>query len=68
MLRSLLMASVLAVIPMHGHANPTTKTWEVETEEMDFLDLVDDDCNMLIQAQGIDAVNSEARARGLVFS
>ncbi|WP_392347725.1 hypothetical protein [Parasynechococcus sp.] len=37
MLRSLLVACVLAVVPLHGHANPTMKTEEVETEEMDFL-------------------------------
>ena len=36
MLRSLLMACVLMVVPLQGHANPTA-----ETEEMDFLDLVD---------------------------
>ena len=36
MLRSLLMACVLVVVPLQGHANPTA-----ETEEMDFLDLVD---------------------------
>ena len=36
MLRSLMVASVLMVVPLQGHANPTA-----ETEEMDFLDLVD---------------------------
>ena len=59
MLRSLLMACVLVVVPLQGHANPTA-----ETEEMDFLDLVDGEGNVLIQAQGVDA---EARAQGLAF-
>ena len=45
MLRSLLMACVLVVVPLQGHANPTA-----ETEEMDFLDLVDGEGNVLIQA------------------
>ena len=62
MLRSLMVACMLAVVPLHGHANPTA-----ETDEMDFLDLVDGEGNMLIQAQGVDAVNAEARAQGLVF-
>ena len=62
MLRSLMVACVLAVVPLHGHANPTA-----ETDEMDFLDLVDGEGNVLIQAQGVDAVNAEARAQGLVF-
>ena len=62
MLRFLLMACVVAVAPLQGHANPTA-----ETKEMDFLDLVDCEGNVLIQAQGVDAVNAEARAQGLVF-
>ena len=32
---------------------------------MDFLDMVDGEGNVLIQAQGVDAVNAEARAQGL---
>ena len=64
MLRSLLMACVLVVVPLFGHANPTAET---ETEEMDFLDLVDGEGNVLIQARGVDAVNAEARAQGLAF-
>ena len=32
MLRSLLMACVLVVVPLHGYANPTA-----ETKEMGFL-------------------------------
>ena len=63
MLRSLLMACVLVVVPLHGYANPTA-----ETEEMDFLDLVDGEGNVLIQARGVDAVNAEARAQSLVFT
>ena len=62
MLRSFLMACVLVVVPLFGHANPTA-----ETEEMDFLDLVDGEGNVLIQARGVDAVNAEARAQGLAF-
>ena len=62
MLRSLMVACVLAVVPLHGHANPTA-----EPDEMDFLDLVDGERNVLIEAQGVDAVNAEARAQGLVL-
>tara|TARA_B100002051_G_scaffold139769_1_gene132761 strand:+ start:692 stop:961 length:270 start_codon:yes stop_codon:yes gene_type:complete len=62
MLRFLLMACVVAVVPLQGHANPA-----IETKEMDFLDLVDSEGNVLIQAKGVDAVNAEARAQGLAF-
>ena len=62
MLRSLMVACVLAVAPLQGPANPTA-----ETDEMDFLDLVDGEGNVLIQAPGVDAVNAEARAQGLAF-
>ena len=62
MLRFLLMACVVAVLPLHANANPTT-----ETQENDFLDLVDGEGNVLIQGQGVDAVNAEARAQGLAF-
>ena len=62
MLRFLLMACVVAVLPLQVHANPTT-----ETQENDFLDLVDGEGNVLIQAKGVDAVNAEARAQGLAF-
>jgi len=62
MLRSLLMACVLVVVPLFGHANPTAET---ETEEMEFLDLVDGEGNVRIQARGV--VNAEARAQGLTF-
>ena len=62
MLRSFLMACVLVVVPLLGHANPTA-----ETKEMDFLDLVDGEGNVLIQARGVDAFNAEARAQGLAF-
>ena len=34
---------------------------------MDFLEMVDGESNVLIQAQGVDAVNGEARAQGLAF-
>ena len=46
MLRFLLMACVVAVVPLQGHANPTA-----ETEEMAFLDLVEGEGNVLIQAK-----------------
>ena len=62
MLRSLLMACLLVVVPLQGHANPTA-----EPEEMDFLDLVDGEGNVLIQARGVDAVNAEARTQSLAF-
>ena len=62
MLRSLMVACVLVVVPLLGHANPTA-----ETEEMDFLDILDGEGNVLIQAQGVDAVNAEAWAEGLAF-
>ena len=62
MLRFLLMACVAVVLPLQVHANPTT-----ETQENDFLDLVDGEGNVLIQGQGVDAVNAEARAQGLAF-
>ncbi len=62
MLRFLLIVCVVAVVPLHGHANPTE-----ETKENDFLDLVDGDGNVLIQARGVDAVNAEARSQGLSF-
>ncbi|WP_006849970.1 hypothetical protein [Synechococcus sp. WH 8109] len=64
MLRSLMVACVQAVVPLLGHANPTAET---ETEGMDFLDLVDGEGNVLIQAHGVDAVNAEARAQILAF-
>ena len=48
MLRSLLMACVLVVVPLQGHANLTA-----ETEEIGFLDLVDGEGNVLIQAQAL---------------
>ena len=62
MLRFLVIACVVAVVPLQVHANPTT-----ETQENDFLDLVDGEGNVLIQGQGVDAVNAEARAQGLAF-
>ena len=62
MLRFLLIACLVAVVPLHGRANPTA-----EIEENDFLDLVDSDGNVLIQAQGVDAVNAEARSQGLAL-
>ena len=62
MLRFLLIVCVVAVVPLHGHANPTE-----ETKENDFLDLVDGDGNVLIQARGVAAVNAEARSQGLSF-
>ena len=62
MLRFLLIACVVAIVPLQGHANPTE-----EIEVNDSLDLVDSDGNVQIQAQGVDAVNAEARSQGLAF-
>ena len=62
MLRSLMVACVLAVVPLLGHATPTA-----EIDEMNFLDMVDNEGKMLIQAQAVDAVNAEARAQDLAF-
>ena len=62
MLRFLLMACVAVVLPLQVHANPTA-----ETQENDFLDLVDGEGNVLIQGRGVDAVNAEAKAQGLAF-
>ena len=56
MLRYLMVTCVPMVVPLQGHANPTA-----ETDEMDFLDLVNGEGNVLVQAQGVDAVNAEAR-------
>ena len=62
MFRFLLMACVVAVAPLQGHANPTA-----ETEEMDFLDLVDGEAYVLIQDKGVDALNAEDQAQGMAF-
>ena len=62
MLRFVLFACVVAVLPLQAHAIPTT-----ETQENDFLDLVDGEGNVLIQARGVDAVNAEAMTQGLAF-
>ena len=64
MLRSLMVACLLVVVPLQGQSNPKA---EIETEEIDFLDMVDGEGNVLIQAQGVDAVNAKARAQGLAF-
>ena len=64
MLRFVLIACVgAAVPPPHSHAFPTAKI-----KENDFLDLVDGEGNVLIQARGVDAVNAEARTQGLEFA
>ena len=62
MLRFVLFACVVAVHPRQAHAIPTP-----ETQENGFLDLVDGEGNVLIQARGVDAVNAEARTQGLAF-
>ena len=61
-LRFVLIACVVAILPLQAHANPTT-----ETQENDFLDLVDSEGNVLVQGRGVDAVNAEAKAQGLAF-
>ena len=62
MLRFMLMTCVVVIVPLQGHANPTA-----ETQENDFLDLVDGEGNVLIQGRGVDEVNAEAKAQGLAF-
>ena len=62
MLRYLFIACVVAVVPLQGHANPTA-----ETKEMDFLDLVDGESDVLIQAQGVDAVNAQRGPKAWPF-
>ena len=62
MLRYFLIACVVALVPINSHANPT-----IEVKENDFLDLVDGEGNVLIQARGVEAVNAEARRQGLKF-
>ena len=59
--RFLLIACVVAAIPPRPRYS-TAEIWENE-----FLDLVDSDVNLLIKAQGVDAVNAEARSQGLAF-
>ena len=61
-LRFVLIACVVAILPLQAHANPVT-----ETQENDFLDLVDSESNVLIQGRGVDAVNTEAEAQDLAF-
>ena len=60
MLRSLLIATVAALLPAQVMANPGQ-----ETKENDFLDLVDGKNNVLVQGRGVDDVNAKARAQGL---
>ena len=62
MLRLFIALGCSAALPLTALANPTA-----ETKENDFLDLVDGEGNVLIQGQGVDAVNAEARAQGLAF-
>ena len=62
MLRYFLIACLVAFVPNDSHANPT-----IEVKENDFLDLVDGEGNVLIQARGVEAVNAEARNQGLKF-
>ena len=62
MLRFVLFACVVAAVHLQSHALPTA-----EIEENDFLDLVDGEGNVLIQARGVDAVNADARTQGLAF-
>ena len=62
MMRYLLIASAILMLPLGAHANPTT-----ETKENDFLDLVDGKGNVLVQGKGVSGVNAKARAKGLKF-
>ena len=61
-LRFVLIACVAAILPLQAHANSTT-----ETQENNFLDLVDIEGNVLIQGRCVDAVNADAKAQGLAF-
>ena len=60
MLRLLFIAVLAGFVPMTARANPHR-----EMTENDFLDLVDDSDNVLIQARGVDAVDAKARDQGL---
>ena len=62
MLRFVLFACVVAAVPLQSHAFP-----KAETKENDFLNIVDGEGKMLIQARRVDAVNAEARTQGLAF-
>lgn len=62
MFYSTLLLSGLLFLPTLAIANPTG-----ETKENDFLDLVDGEGNVLVQATGVDGVNAKARAQGLKF-
>jgi len=61
-IRSLLIATIAVLLPAQAMANPGQ-----ETEENDFLDLVDGDNNVFVQGIGVDDVNTKARAQGLKF-
>ena len=63
MMRCLLIASTILMLPLGANANPTT-----ETKENDFLDLVDGKGNVLVQRKGDNDVNDKARAEGLKFT
>ena len=62
MLRSLLIATVAALLPAQAMANPGQ-----ETKENDFLDLVDGKNIVLVQGRGVDDVNAKAQEQGLAF-
>ena len=59
MFRSLLIATVAALLPTQAMANPGQ-----ETKENDFLDLVDGKNNVLVQGRGVDDVNAKAPGAG----
>ena len=53
---------MLLVVPLQGHANPTS-----ETEEMDFLDVVDSEGNVLIQAEALMQLTPKPRPKAWPF-
>ena len=62
MFRLLVIVSEATLIRTFGLANPI-----LETEENNFLDLVDGEGNVLVQGQCVADVNSQARAQRLKF-
>ena len=60
MLRSLMVACVLVVVPLKGHA-------ETETEEMDFLDMVNGEGNVLIRPKALMPLTPKPGAKAWPF-
>ena len=62
MLRSLLIATVAALLPAQAMASPGE-----ETKENAFPALTDGNNTFLVQGRGVDDVNAKARAQGLAL-